>query len=208
MDKKEIINLYSEYASQFDEKIGALKNYDECYTDFVNGAERKESLLDLACGPANVSSFIQKLSPGINISCVDLSEDMLQLAKAKIGDGDFYASDILSINIPEQSYDLIVCAFGIPYIKRSEIDVFISELARFSTKGSAIYISCMMGDEMAVEPMSFADHKSLVVQRYQKEEIIDSFEKFNFSLETYTSLEYKEPDGSMTTDMIFNFVKN
>lgn len=207
MYRNEIIKLYSEYSSQFDEKIGSLKNYDESYTDFVTKAERKENLLDLACGPGNVSIFIKKLKPKIEITGVDLSEEMLQIAEDKIGEGNFYKSNILSICIPEKKYDLITCAFGIPYIKNSEIEGFIRELTRFSKKGTTVYISCMAGEKLSEEPMSFAKNKTLIVQRYKKNDIIDNFKKFYFALKSYKTIEYKEPDGSSTTDMIFNFRK-
>jgi ubiquinone/menaquinone biosynthesis C-methylase UbiE len=207
MDKNKIIRLYSEFSSQFDKKIGSLKSYDESYTHFVVNAERKKHLLDLACGPGNVSSFIKTLEPNIEITCVDLSNEMLKIARDKIGEGDFYTSDILNIDIPYKKYDLITCAFGIPYIKSSEVEKFANEVNRFSQKGTAVYISCMSGDTIEKEPMSFAENQTLPVQRHQNTDIITIFEIFDFEMTDFRTQDYKEPDGSFTTDMIFNFRK-
>ena len=161
IDRDNIIRLYSEHSSLFDEKIGSLKNYDESYTYFLKNAKRNGNLLDLACGPGNVSAFIRKLKPEIEITCVDLSDNMLEIAKKKLVKGSFYKSDILDIAVPEKKYDLITCAFGIPYIESSEVGKFVDEVTRFAKKDTAVYISCMAGDEIAEEMMSFAENKKI-----------------------------------------------
>ena len=208
IDRDNIIRLYSEHSSQFDEKIGSLKNYDESYTYFLRNAKRNGNLLDLACGPGNVSAFIRKLKPEIEITCVDLSDNMLEIAKKKLVKGSFYKSDILDIAVPEKKYDLITCAFGIPYIESSEVGKFVDEVTRFAKKDTAVYISCMAGDEIAEDMMSFAENKKLAVQRHKKEDIIEEFINAGFTLADYRSQDYHEPDGSITTDMIFYFTKN
>lgn len=208
MNKEATIELYSKYSTQFDEKIGKLENYNQTYTDFIVTAKRKTNLLDLACGPGNVSSFIKGIIPEIEITCVDLSSEMLDLAQQKIGNAKFYQADILNLDIPEKKYDLICCAFGLPYIKKTELDKFVREVTRFAEKETSVYISCMKGNAMGNEMMSFAENQTLLVQRYKKEDIIDCFLKYGFSLTSYNTLAYKEPDGNITTDMIFSFEKN
>jgi ubiquinone/menaquinone biosynthesis C-methylase UbiE len=207
MDKNEIIKFYSEYSSQFDEKIGCLDLYDISYSDFVLNSKRKGNMLDLACGPGNVSAFVKKMIPDVEITCVDLSEKMLQLAETKIKDAKFYVSDILCVEIPENKYDLIFCAFGIPYIKSTDLDRFVSQVSKFSKKGTSVYISCMEGTSVENEVMSFANYQTVSVQRHKKDNVVDSFRKFDFTLVDFQTQGYKEPDGSMTTDMIFFFEK-
>jgi len=207
MDKNEIINFYSEYSIQFDEKIGSLNLYDNSYAAFVMNSKRKRNMLDLACGPGNVSVFVKKMIPDIKITCVDLSEKMLQLAETKVRDAEFYVSDILCVEIPENKYDLIFCAFGIPYIKSSDLDRFVNQVNKFSEKGTSVYMSCMEGTSVENEIMSFANYQTVSVQRHQKNNVVDSFRKFDFTLVDFQTQGYKEPDGSITTDMIFFFEK-
>ena len=128
MNKKELISFYSEFSRQFDEKIGSLTLYDASYTDLVNRAPRKQTLLDLACGPGNVSAFIKKQVPDIQVTCVDLSPRMLEIARCKIPDAKFYESDILDINIPLDNYDIIVCGFGLPYINANDVRLVAQQI--------------------------------------------------------------------------------
>ncbi|MDB4334964.1 class I SAM-dependent methyltransferase [bacterium] len=207
MDKDEVIRFYSEYSSQFEEKIGSLDIYHESYNDFICGAKRKSNMLDLACGPGNVSLFIKNMCPEIEITCVDLSDEMLELAKKKGFMAEFYKSDILNIDIPDKKYDLIMCAFGIPYIKSSELERFVSEVNRYSEKGTSVYISCMEGEFIENEIMSFADFHTVSVQRHRKINIVNSFEEFQFKLTNFNTQAYREPNGFETTDMFFSFEK-
>lgn len=207
INRRKIIDFYSTYSLQFDERISSLANYDASYVDFVKQAKNKQNILDLASGPGNVSAYIKKLIPEVEITCVDLSDEMLKIAKNKLTTGNFYKSDILNITIPEKKYDLIICAFGIPYIKHNEVETFVAQINRFSKKDTAVYISCMEGNTISEEMMSFAENKKLTVQRHQKDDIIRAFKQLHFYLTNYRSLDYLEPDGSITKDMIFYFVK-
>lgn len=207
MDRDEIIEIYSEYSAQFDERIGSLDIYNQTYVDFICVAKKKQSLLDLACGPGNVSAFIQKVLPDVEMSCVDLSDEMLVLAGDKLQKASFFKSDIMALELPERKYDMIVCAFGLPYIKACDIDRFVYQVDRFSSIGTSVYISCMEGNTLTKEVMSFADLKSLDVQRHRKEDVVASFAKRNFSLTSFSKQDYKEADGSVTADIILFFEK-
>jgi len=207
MNTKEVINFYSKNSTQFTEKIASLEIYNSSYSDFILLAPRKQSILDLACGPGNVSSYIQKIIPHIQITCVDLSPEMIEIAKTKIPNAKFYISDILNITIPSTKYDVIICAFGLPYVERNKINIFVSEINRYSNKGSFVYISCMEGSTIEQETMSFANNQKVLVQRFTKNEIIEAFLEYNFNLAHYRAQNYTEPDGSITTDMIFFFEK-
>ena len=200
-----VIDFYSKHAVQFDKKIGSLDLYNHTYTNFVNSATDKRNLLDLACGPGNVSAFIQNLVPNIDITCVDLSESMIDIAKSKLPNSKFYKSDILDITIPHHYYDLIICAFGLPYINKLDIRKFVSEIDRFAHNNSIVYVSCMQGDKTEIESMSFSQNDKVQVYYHQKNTITDNFLDFGYKLLSYAEQNYIEPNGTVTIDMIFNF---
>jgi len=199
--------FFSQYSEQYDEKIGKLSLYNQSYIDFISKAKSTKTLLDLACGPANVSSFIKRIVPDIKITCIDLSDKMLDLAESKLITGYYYKSDILNIKIPPEKYDLIVCAFGLPYIKSSEIPKFISELDKFTHQDSLIYISCMQGNKSQYEKMSFSKNEEVLVHYHSKTSVLENFKSYNYKLLDYVEQEFPEHDGSTIVDMIFTFKK-
>jgi ubiquinone/menaquinone biosynthesis C-methylase UbiE len=205
MKTENIIEFYSNYSEQYDEKIGTLSQYNQSYIDFVNKAVYKRNLLDIACGPANVSMFIKSLLTDIDITCVDLSEKMLEIAKSKLKVGTFYKSDMLNIQIPPLQYDLIVCAFGLPYINSSQVNQFVSQLYKFTHSESIVYVSCMQGETSGFETMSFANGEEAFVNQHSKHSIEQSFINSGYTLIGYQEQDYLEHNGTITIDMIFNF---
>lgn len=53
--------VYEKYAKEFDEKIASLTIYDESYDYLLSCIQEDAVILDLACGPGNVSSYMKKL---------------------------------------------------------------------------------------------------------------------------------------------------
>lgn len=194
--------LYSDYAESFAEKIGTLSNYDGYYKLFVEGCRGDERLLDLACGPGNASGYMHSLRPDLKVTFVDFSQEMLELARLRVPGSKVYKSDIVTPNIPEEPYDLIVCSFGLPYLTIEELPNFIEGLKPFTHPNSRLYISCMKGEMSRYESMSFAGTEEVRVNYHTRERLNTLFADAGFSESFYDEVDYIEPDGSIIKDMI------
>lgn len=208
MTRDEIANFYSKYSEQYDHTIGTLTLYDDNYKSFIENAPRKNSLLDLACGPGNVSAFIQKILPEIKITCVDLSREMLDIVQSRLPEAEFFQSDIVNLSIPQKEYDLVVCAFGFPFITKEDIEIFAKQLGNFMHEKSQLYISSMKGDTSQFEKVSFGGDEKLLFHYHTKEHIVQAFNTNGYQLISYNEQDYPEQDGSVTTDMVFVFEGN
>ena len=62
--KKNIKSVYEKYAREFDEKIACLEIYNESYDYLLSKIQDNSTILDLACGPGNVSYYLKNLCPG------------------------------------------------------------------------------------------------------------------------------------------------
>jgi 2-polyprenyl-3-methyl-5-hydroxy-6-metoxy-1,4-benzoquinol methylase len=73
MNKEQLatINAYNNSANQFAEKIATLSNYDECYDYLLQRLEPGNSILDLACGPGNISKYLSSRLE-LNVTGFDL----------------------------------------------------------------------------------------------------------------------------------------
>lgn len=194
--------LYSEHAESFSRKIGGLSSYDSYYSKFIEGCRGGEKLLDLACGPGNVAGFMHSLQPGLKVTFVDFSQEMLALAGERVPGASCYKSDIINPAIPEESYELIVCSFGLPYLKREELSTFVGGLKTFARRGTKLYISTMKGDMSRYESLSFAGSEEVVVNYHSREQLKELFAQAGFRESFYDENDYMEQDGSITKDMI------
>lgn len=69
------------------------------------------NVLDVACGTGDVAIALKK--KGIDVSGVDISEQMLAIARKKAPDIPFLYGDASCLDFPEDSFDCITIAFGI-----------------------------------------------------------------------------------------------
>jgi ubiquinone/menaquinone biosynthesis C-methylase UbiE len=75
-------------------------------------------VLDAGCGvgiPA--SQFLVK--KGFNVTGVDISKRMIELAKKNIPEARFYQKNILTLDFPDDSFDGIICVYTLWHIPRS-----------------------------------------------------------------------------------------
>ena len=81
-----------------------------------------DRVLDVCCGSgASALPAAQLVGPEGSVIGVDLSEPLLQLARAKARDRglqntQFEVGDMLSLNQPEAHFDAVVCVFGIFFV--------------------------------------------------------------------------------------------
>jgi ubiquinone/menaquinone biosynthesis C-methylase UbiE len=74
-------------------------------------------ILDLACGPGNLSRRLAELvSPGGEVVGVDLAPGMIELARsANIANARFEMMDIESLDLPVESFDAAICGHGFQF---------------------------------------------------------------------------------------------
>jgi ubiquinone/menaquinone biosynthesis C-methylase UbiE len=94
-----------------------------------------QRVLDVCCGSgASALPTAEKVSPSGFVLGVDLSEKLLELARAKaraqqLGNIEFRVADMLHMSLPELPFDAVVCVFGIFFVP--DMVAAIRELWRF-----------------------------------------------------------------------------
>jgi ubiquinone/menaquinone biosynthesis C-methylase UbiE len=74
-------------------------------------------ILDLACGPGNLSRRLAKqVSPDGEVVGVDLAPGMIELARsAAIANARFEVMDIERLELPDESFDAAICGHGFQF---------------------------------------------------------------------------------------------
>jgi SAM-dependent methyltransferase len=80
------------------------------------GADGLKDVLELACGTGILTRrLLEKLAPATRIVATDLSGDMLDYARGKVGPSERVAwrqADAMDLPFPSASFDAVVCQFG------------------------------------------------------------------------------------------------
>lgn len=93
--------------------------------------------LDAACGTGRYSIYLKSL--GHSVTGVDISEDMLRLAKKKDKTIPFMKGNLNALPIADELFDSVVCGLALHYAKN--VNSAIKELARVVRPGGYIVIS-------------------------------------------------------------------
>jgi SAM-dependent methyltransferase len=199
-NQKSTIQAYNESAERFSNTVGKLANYDHTY-DFISSLlQENAKVLDLACGPANISSYLYKKKKLV-ITGYDLSEKMLAIARKNIPDGIFIQRSIIDFRVNEQ-FDLVILGFGLPYLSSTQAKICLHHAHEAVKPGGIFYLSFMDGDKEGFESTSFSPDKQFYLFYHRTESIIKLLEELGFMILKTWALDYLEPNGSITTDSV------
>ena len=97
--------------------------------------------LDAACGTGRHGAYLAAL--GHRVIGVDATEEMLEVARAKIPDGELHRADVRDLPLADASVDTVVCAIAASHLP--DLAPVLSELARVLRPGGHLVLSDSRG---------------------------------------------------------------
>ncbi|WP_300459293.1 class I SAM-dependent methyltransferase [Desulfobacula sp.] len=196
---------YNKNADKYADKFMAFKSYQEKLSRFQQRyLPEHASILDVGCGPGNTAKFLMGIDNHYTITGIDLSVEMITIARQNVPGCNFSIQDIRDI-IPDKEYDAVIASFCIVHLSDQETTVLIQTLSKMLKPNGSLYISFMEGKSPGLETTSFSDEK--IFFNYFPRDRIKGLLAAN-SVETVELLVegYPEQDGSITKD-IFVFAR-
>jgi cyclopropane fatty-acyl-phospholipid synthase-like methyltransferase len=144
---RETSETWNKLAGLYQEKFMHLGLYDATYDFICNAIDKKGAkLLDIGCGPGNISRYLVSKRPDFNILGIDIAPNMVALAKANVPSARFEVMDTREIGDLTEVFDGIVCGFCIPYISPQDCVKLISDCSKLLSHQGLIYLSFVEGD--------------------------------------------------------------
>jgi SAM-dependent methyltransferase len=202
---------FDEFAEEYARRFDNVNGYLEHLTHFCNLIKAdKPGILELACGPGNVTSFLKNRFPDSRILGVDLAPKMIEIARTQLPDVDFKVMDVRDISGLDGKFDAVMCSFCLPFLSKADAAKLIDDCASLLLSGGVLYISTMEGDETRAgfESTSFSGEAKVYFNYHRQSDLKAAFLKSGFEMVQVKCQDFVEPDGSLTTDMIFIGVKN
>jgi len=204
------VKRFDEFASAYAEKFKIVDAYRpsiDRFCDLIVG--NKPGILELGCGPGNVSQYIKNKFPDSEYIAVDLAPNMIDIAKQQVKGVDFMVMDVRKISTFNTKFDAIMCSFCLPFLSKSDTYKLITDCADRLKENGAIYISTMEGDESKAgfETTSFSGDSEIYFNYHKQKDIEKALLENGFIIEGFTRQDYVESDGSVLIDMIFTGIK-
>jgi trans-aconitate methyltransferase len=148
MDKTKIaVDLFDQYATEYQEKFMDVAMYGASLDLFCNLVHAQNAaVLDVACGPGNITHYVLQKRPDFKILGIDLAPKMIALAQQNNPSAAFQVMDIKQIAQLEQPFDAIIFGFCLPYLSREEAIQLIHDAAQIMKPQGVLYLSTMEDD--------------------------------------------------------------
>jgi cyclopropane fatty-acyl-phospholipid synthase-like methyltransferase len=200
------ISTYNNCAVAFQDKFMEMELYHNSYNHFCDRVKTENPrILEIACGPGNITRYLLSKRPDFNIVALDLAVNMVELAKKNNPAVDCRIMDCRDILSLDEKFDAIVCGFCMPYLSNEECSKLIADMSQLLNPGGTMYFSTMEGDDSrsGFETTSFSGENQVYVYYHQSEFLQSQLEKCGFKNIELIVQEYPEPDGTFTNDLIF-----
>jgi len=204
------VRRFDEFAEEYAQRFMDLNAYSdsiERFCDWIGNDQPK--ILELGCGPGNVTRLLKLRFPEGQITAIDLAPQMIEIARKQLPDVDFMVMDVRDISIIPVKFDAILSSFCLPFLSKEDAARLISDSSVHLVTGGVLYISTMEGDEThaGFETTSFSGDAGIYFNYHRQQDLEDAFAKNGFEIRQAKLQDYIEPDGSVTTDMIFIGIK-
>lgn len=204
MDKNKIaVEVFNKNASLYESKFMDVNLYGDTLDYFCEHLKVKQAeILELACGPGNITKYLLNKRPDFKILGTDLAPQMIELAKINNPMADFQLMDCRDIAKLDKQYDGIMCGFCFPYLSKEEAIQLIADASTILKPKGVLYISTMEDDYEKSDFKKGSTGDEIFMHYHQADYLCDALKATNFKLLTLKRQDYPTQDGSKTTDLI------
>jgi len=187
------IKRFDEFASEYAERfmnIDPYRKHFDIFCDLIENSQPK--ILELGCGPGNVTRFLKQKFQDSEIIAIDLAPRMIDIAKQMVSGVDFKVMDVRDIMTLNSQYDSIMYSFCLPFLSKSDTHKLISDCSAKLKKNGILYISTMEGDESKAgfESTSFTGDLKVYFNYHKRQDLEKYLVDNGFSIEYTVCQDY------------------
>ncbi|MBC9909641.1 class I SAM-dependent DNA methyltransferase [Chitinophaga varians] len=142
-----VVQLFGKNARLYEEKFMDTQGYQNALDVFCQSIPREEAaILELACGPGNITHYLLHQRPDFRLLGTDLSPDMLDLARKNNPGAIFQLLDCADMTTLPDRYDGIMVGFLLPYLSQEATIKLVRDAVSMLQHGGVLYLSTMEDD--------------------------------------------------------------
>lgn len=204
MDKNKIaVDVFNKLADLYQSKFMDVSMYHDTFDIFCNVIKKQDAkLLELACGPGNITKYLLTKRPYFKILGTDLAPNMLELAKVNNPQAQFALMDARLIVGLEEKYDALMCGFILPYLSKEEAEKMIIDASKILNQGGVIYISTMEDDYSKSGYKKGSTGDEIYMYFHQADYLVTALKKYGFEIIEEQRKTYQMQENVDTIDLI------
>lgn len=136
------IDSYNKTAEEYFQTVSSFEPLPEI-EEFINLLDAKSYILDLGCGPGHHSKIF--VENGFKVTGIDLSSEMVKLAKKVEPNAEFKVMDIIDLDFAPDIFDAVWASASLIHFKKKEISKALHNIRKVLKPKGLFYISMKMG---------------------------------------------------------------
>lgn len=197
---RKTIQSYNRCANTFVQEhmdLGVFKRFIQEFSDLLKvGA----SILDLGCGPGNIGKFLMNQKKRYKLLGVDLSPEMLRLAKQHVPDGKFILADLRDLRLQEK-FDAVIVSFCIIHLDTDHAKDLLRKAFDLLNAGGYLYLSFMSGGKPGLEKATFSQDE-LYFNYFMPKQIPEYLERLGYRIISKYRHDYQKANNQVIQDII------
>jgi ubiquinone/menaquinone biosynthesis C-methylase UbiE len=204
MDKTKIaVEIFNKHAKGYQDKYMDVNLYGDTFDFFCDNIKKDNAeILEIACGPGNITKYLLEKRPDFKLLGIDLSPNMIDLAKINNPTAEFQIMDCRNINMLNKKYNAIMCGFCLPYLSKQEVGKLISDAANLLEPKGLFYLSTMEDDYSKSGFQKGSSGDEIFMHYYEADYLVSTLKKNHFKMTHLDRKIYPSQDGTTTTDLI------
>jgi SAM-dependent methyltransferase len=169
------------YATEFFEEL-KRKPFDcELLDSFAERVREEGSVCELGCGPGQVARYLK--DRGVDVSGIDLSVEMVKVARRLNPDIPFAQVDMMALDLPSGSVAAFVLFYSIIHIKREDVTSAFREMHRVLRSGGTLLVSFHGGEGELHRDEWYGQPVSIDFRLFQGDEMAGYLAAAGFKIE-------------------------
>ena len=204
----ETYNTWNNVAQLYEENFMELELYNDTYKRFCDLLSKPNaSVLEIGCGPGNITRHILNLNTKLKVLATDISQNMIDLAKKNNPEIEVQVLDCRNLKTINNKFDGIICGFIIPYLSKLDCLKLISDCSNLLIEEGTLYISFVSGDYEKSGFISGSSGDRTYFYYHELKTIKQELELNNMTVVDAIQKKYKKSDTIFETHTIINATK-
>ena len=189
--------IFDKYAGGYHEKYADVSQYALLLDRLLFLLAREDvDILDVACGPANLSGYLYNRRPNWSYYGIDLSPKMLEIAQKVIPKGIFTLLDCREIMDVSKKFQAILLGFCLPYLTEDEADQLLKNCCALLQDQGLLYISVTEGAYTDSKELINKAGDTLMMYLYNEDKLSKMWTESGFQLVSQERLELVNDKGA------------
>lgn len=205
MDKNTIaVSTYEKIAGTYTRKYFRDKSDLPFIDRFLGHLKPGSKVLDVGCGPGQFSKYIS--GKGFRVVGIDLSKEMLNIAKKKVPKVRFKLMDMRNLKFDDESFDGLLVAYSLIHIPSKDVVKNLKGFYRILKPEGYILIIAQRGkpDQFINEP--FKPSEKMFINFFTKKILQKYLQKARFHVIFQEEVDSLDPN-SLSNKIIYTIAK-